>query len=244
MDRFRHNLVALLLCAASLAVSAPLQAQSSGRNACNLTFRVNVFSARGQLPPEASPRDSGSGLPVFYYRTGGEYHEVETTPGRLTGSLPYQGAPALTFYLRQENADGAPLYRPAFHVELGSDWQDALVLLIPPGSAQERFKAFAINNSPSNLKPGEILVYNLTAEDLVMNANDRILPLAPFTPSKINIDSISNNTLSVALALKDRDAYELVYQRKWKMRPTLRGIYFLYTLDGDNRRWFMKNIIL
>lgn len=212
---------------------------------CQLDFQVMLFTARKQVSIESlgASKKKSDELPTLYIRSAGEYMDVTLVQGRLSDTIAYSGDTQLQFYLKQESTDG-PKFVPFFNVDLGADWTNAIVVLLTPDLGQQKTGAIAVNTSPSNIPSGNILVCNLSPKNLVMKANDSVHPLAPLSPVMVNIQNIQNNVLPVALALEGDDNYELVYRRKWAMRNSIRGVYFLFALKGDYHRWFMKNIIL
>ncbi|MGE9295821.1 MAG: hypothetical protein ACQKBV_06000 [Puniceicoccales bacterium] len=225
-----------------LMLGGPLAAQSP--STCSLDFKVMLFTARTQLSAGAIAKQNLTDeLPDLYYQGPEGYAHIDLQRNQMTAPYPYTGTPELTLYLRKV-VDEKPVYQPAFNVEFGLEWTSAIIVLISPEVGQQNTRVFAVNTSSENIPEGNIVVYNLSPQSLVMNANEEIYPLDPLSPVQVPIASIKNNVLPVALALKDNDGYELVYRRKWSMRPTISGVYFLFALNDDYRRWYMKNIIL
>jgi len=131
-----------------------------------------------------------------------------------------------------------------FSVVLPKEWEEALIVLLPNYNNEREWTALAVNTSETNLPAGTIRVYNLSPRNVVLNANNEIFTLESLKPVEIDISGIERNLLPVALALKEDSAFELVYRRRWSMRSNIRGIYFLFTLNEDFRRWYLKSIIL
>ena len=102
---------------------------------------------------------------------------------------------------------------------------------------------YPVDTSIENLKNGVIKVFNLSSEAVVLNADGAVYPLNAKEGVDVDIHHIEKNRLKVALALKEDDGFKLVYRRIWSMHSSVRGVYFIYTLNGDLRHWYMRNII-
>ncbi|WP_269538670.1 hypothetical protein [Cerasicoccus fimbriatus] len=242
MDRLRKLLCACVL-AAWLLPAAPLLAQAKA-NQCAVDFQIMVFSARKQIASGAlNKMDRPTELPDLYYRGAEGYEPLDISHTTLSPSYAYAGATQFTLYARQVR-DEEFVYTPVFNVQFGADWKQAIVLLITNSVGEQKSRAVAINTTRENVPTGSILVYNLSVKDLVLNAGKDIYNLPPLIPATVSVANIQNNTLPVQLALKDNDEYKLVYRRKWRMQPDVSGVYFLFTLNDDDRRWFMRNVIL
>ncbi len=182
-------------------------------------------------------------LPELFYRGADGYTALDINPTTLSKPYDYAGPTQFDLYTQRLTDDGA-VYTPVISVNFGSAWKQAIVVLVADSLGEQKSRAFAINTSTSNVPVGTILIYNLSLKELVLNAGTDVYSLPPLEPASVPIGNIQNNTLPVQLALKDNDDYKLVYRRKWRMQPEVSGVYFLFTLNDDDRRWFMRNVIL
>lgn len=249
MDR-RHHLIRVAICCGLLLVGfSPAWPQSlptSGPDSSAHKFRTLLFAAGTQQSAQARDFKSiAPELPELFYLDGDGYAPVEYSMGGVSPSYPYPGGSPLRFYVRTPGDEEEEwIYRAVFEVTVQSDWTEILVVLLPDYNGEGKLKAFAVNTTPTNFEPGTIHVYNLSPRSVVLNADNEIYPLQSLQPIEIDISGIERNLLPVALALEEDSEFELVYRKRWSMRPTIRGIYFLFTLNGDYRRWYMKNVIL
>ncbi len=212
---------------------------------CNLSFKVMCFAKRMQMSPMAAEFENWAPeMPELFYRNGSQYEPVNFQVGRLSPSIPYSGAEKLTFYTSRLSPEGETLYEPAFTVQLKASWSEALVFAVPDLGGSGRFAALAADASSDSLPPGTIAVYNLSPLDIVFKAEDSIYNLGPLKSVDLDISGIKNNLLPIALAIKDREEFKLVYRRRWSMRPDARGIYLLYPSPKREDRWFADRIPL
>ncbi|WOO41019.1 hypothetical protein [Rubellicoccus peritrichatus] len=210
-----------------------------------LSFQTLLFGAGAQQSAEANDKKAiAPDLPDLFYFDGKEYRSIEYPVSGLSDSHTYSGSLEMKFFTRSLGKDGQWLYHPVFSVQLQKSWRNAVVVILSRSDGMQGLVAFAVNTTPESFEAGTIKVLNLSERNVILNASNEVFPLYPLKPVEINISDIKNNVLSVALALKEDSEYKLVYRRKWSMRPTIRGIYFLYTLGQDSRRWYMKNIVL
>lgn len=240
----RRRLLMSCLALALLGLSGAM-AQSEAANPCTLSFRVMCFAKRMQMSPMAAESgDWAPEMPELFYFTGGKYEPVNFEVGRLSKPIPYSGAERLTFFTSRVLPDGKTAYDPAFAVQLKPGWTDALVFAVPDLGGSGRFAAVAADASSSSLPPGHIAVYNLSQFDIVFKAEEDIYTMAPLASVDLDISGIKNNLLSIALAIKNREEFKLVYRRRWSMRPDARGIYLLYPSPKREDRWFADRIPL
>lgn len=232
----------LLLCASFLNTWAQSEREASARP---LEFRTLLFAAGVQQSAQASDQKAiAPDLPELYYFDGSEYRTVAYSHSGRSVAYPYMGPEEMKFFVRSTGAEGEWVYRPVFDVEVSKDWAEALIVLLPKYNREESWAAFAVNTTAEDFRSGTIRIYNLSPRNVILNANEKIFPLETLKPVEVDISGIERNLLPVALALKGDSEFELVYRRRWSMRNNIRGVYFLFTLNEDYRRWYMKNIIL
>ncbi|WPJ95167.1 hypothetical protein SH580_17230 [Coraliomargarita algicola] len=214
--------------------------------ALGLEFKTMVFAAQSQRSARAAEDDGPliPELPDLYYYDGSNHILVEFLVNQMSSNYVYSGDEAFDFFTQEVNAEGELEYRRAFRVNVNGSWRSALVVMLPTTDAERPFKLFAVDTSPENLATGTIKVFNLSNEPVVLNADGEIYPLYSMGAVELDISGIEKNRLPVALALKEDEGFKLVYRRVWSMRSSVRGIYFIYTLNDDLRHWYMRNIIL
>ena len=210
-----------------------------------LLFRTWLFAAGTQQSAEsADQQEIAPELPDLFYYDEGEYRPVDCSLSGVSEPYRFLGGSALRFFVRTLGSGGEWIYEEVLNAEVGRSWTNALIVLLPEYNRRGGLKVFAVNTTPEDFEPGSIRVYNLSPREVVLNANKEIYPLYPMDPVAIDISGIEKNLLPVALALKEDEEFQLVYRRRWSLRPNIRGVYFLFTLNGDLRRWYMRNIIL
>ncbi len=228
---------------AALCLGQLAQAQGV-QDACSVEFQVMVFSARKQVSSGtlANARPAHE-LPDLYFIGADGYEPIAINQTTLSPTYAYSGPTQFSLYARRDSEDG-PIYTPVINVNFGREWERSIIVVTTASVGEQKSRAIAINTSEQNVPAGTILVYNLSMEELVLKAGGEIYNLRPLAPVSVPVSGIKNLTLPVQLALKDDDDYKLVYRRKWRMQPDVSGVYFLFTLSDNDRRWFMRNVIL
>lgn len=136
---------------------------------------------------------------------------------------------------------GNPHLRQVYSLSLDRQWSTVMIVMLALKGPIKLIELYPVDTSIENLKNGVIKVFTLSPEAVALKADGAVYPLNSKERVDVDIHRIEKNRLKVALALKEDDGFKLVYRR---MRSSVRGVYFIYTLNGDLRHWYMRNIIL
>lgn len=241
-------LFALLPCVAFAgSLSAQDNAQGEEEIVANISFHTMLFFAGGQFSVE----DEREGreppkpeLPPLYYYSGGAYHPVDFRVQDVQGPWQYSGPPTLTFHRRERAADGTYRYPRYMEVPFSPEWGKVMVMGMPQAGYNESMKTIAIRTSDQNLPEGRIRVYNLSPKTIVIRIIDERAVLNQYDHMDVDIRNIKNYSVPVAIALKDKEDYKLVYKKVWAVFPKSRSVYLLFSKDKDFRRWLAHSVPL